>query len=325
MVKKTSPALQSKLSAWLWRAPAKFAMAAVFMPMILAGLYAIIASAFTAPENQPIATWPMMTLMFAGLAWAIWKLIKWLPRGAMDQRSFAGVYTASFFISRLSGLLGMMFVGFMYFPMLVALSNPMHSPGTTLWVLVALTILALFAAYVGGLQITDLYVTYRRAITMGVPRWKTILSMPFSMLWMPAYMLGDEKSRREPAVNVRPTWFSNMVNWIIATPVNTWTMFVVTIIVSGLLYGFGWMIFPTFAAPVIIFGLWQLIAGTSHMRKNIGGAFATVAIIVNILTIAAVITINVMTYRIMDQATPLAAPDAQIEIVDTELVIPDAQ
>ena len=51
------------------------------------------------------------------------------------------------------------------------------------------------------------------------------------------------------------------------------------------------------------------------MRKNIGGAFSTVAIIVNVLTIITVITVNVIAYRVMRDVSPIAMADAPVEMI----------
>ncbi len=314
MVRKTAPiTTPAKLSTWLWRAPVKFALLVVFGPLALGGLYAIIASAFTAPENQPIATWPMMALMFAVVAWAAFSLIKRLPRDDMGQRQFVGIYTAAFFVSRVIGILGLMFLGFVYLPMMISLS--MNNMAVLPWLVLVMTVLALVAAYVGGLQIINLYATYMRAINMGVPQWKAILTLPCSMLWMPGYILTDEKQKRATDIKIGATWYTSFVNWIVASPANAWLMFIVMILGSGMLYGYGWIMLPVFAAPIVIFGIWQWIAGSARMRKNIGGAFSTVAIIVNVLTIITVITVNVIAYRVMRDVSPIAMADAPVEMI----------
>ncbi len=296
MTKKNRTENQTPLAAWLFGAPVKFALYALFLPFLLMLIYVMIAIGITGNVSS-IPTWPMFAIFVFGLIVAGYKLIRTLGIMPLGRRGFVAISTGAFITVRAIGLGTLFAFGLIYFPMMAAFMNPGARPIFAALMTLVLMLLGLVGIYVFGIQVAKLYATYLRAIDMGVPRWKAALSMPFSILWMPGYLLEDKRRTPGQDINIRAHGMAALTDWIIKTPANGWTTIVIMVIVSSLLYGFNLMMWPIFILPLGIFILWLLIAGPEKMRKNIGGGFATLAVIVNILTIISVISINVIIHN----------------------------
>lgn len=315
MVQKKERAPKSSLATWIGYAPVKFALYALFLPIILMMLYTIIVLAI-AGNDAPAATWPMTIIGGVGVAIAVYKLIRALPRGPINRAGFVTLYTGGFLTVRLVGLMALFLFGLLYFPMMAAFMNPMHHPLYSLCMLVILLGLGFIGCYICGIQIAKLYATYLRAIDMGVSRTKALLSMPFSMFWMPGFFLESPTKKSGDSVLVRSRVWQTFVDWILASSGHTWLMLVLMVVIASTLYGWGW--FSILALAPIIFILWMAIGGQKSVKKNINGSFAIVAIVVNVLTIVTFIATSVLTAQTISTATET------IEI--TEQVAPgDAQ
>lgn len=214
MVKKTSETTASTLGVWIGRAPIKFALYALFLPIILMILYIVLAMAIT--RGASIPAWSMLTVGMIGGVIAVYKLVGWLRAAPLDRRSFVAIFTGGFIASRLVGILALFLFGFMFFPIMMAFSDPMVSPGFSLGMTLVMLILGLMGAYTLGVQLIKVYATYLRAIDMGVSRTKALLSLPFSMHWMPGYFLDGTTRVKKDSVTIRANGFRAMVDWIVA-------------------------------------------------------------------------------------------------------------
>lgn len=299
MVKKTTtPKNQSRLLSWLFSAPARFAVLSFASMMLVAILYAMIASAFGANSQSVMYSTPLFILMLAALIFSVCLMIKWLPKNNLDRRSFVAVDNGLTIIYFISFLVSTLFLltnttRIMYWAMWLQYQSMF------LLILVGI-IAAIIYLYICGLMVSNMYATYKRAITMGVPRWKAILSFPFTfvMLWLPGYLLADE-TKGKPAIETKTKWYSAFTDWVVAKPINAILIFLFTLIFSALFFDI-WSAYLTLFFA-IMFGVWVWVAGAKTLRKNVGGAYATVSWIANIvlwLCLISAVTYFTTAYRV---------------------------
>ena len=119
---------------------------------------------------------------------------------------------------------------------------------------------------------------------MGIPTWKIILSVPFgfSALWTPGYIL-EANTTKTPGQQISCSWYTRLQNWILSNQTNINISYIVVIFISSLFFG-SYSALLTFCLA-IIFGIWAIQVGAKKFIKNIGGTYATTAIIINIALI----------------------------------------
>ncbi len=311
MAKKTTNEKKSILASWFFKQPAKFALLSFGLMLGIALAYSLIYAAIFGTTQ--IAAEPIAILLLAAVIFSICKLVGWLPKNDLDRRSFVAIDNG----------LGLLYTGFMLASVILAISifggNSMQILFYVMWLqsysmglfLVLSTVGSLVYLYVFGLLIAMIYSMYKRAIAMGIPKWKAVLSVPLglSLIWFPGYMLSDDK-KTTPTTPIKSKWFATLTDWIVAKPINTvlafFAMFAIALPIMDLNTLF------LVAGFVAIFGVWVSITGAAKLRKNVGGAFATVAVILNVLLIVG--TIGFAWYAANNLSN---VNDVQVEIIET--------
>lgn len=298
---------QNKMSIWLLSRPAIFAVVA-FLTMTLA----VIVSGAILPgvANNPL-TFILITAAFAASAFV---MVRMLPGDNLDRRSFVALNNAQMAVTSATFISStLLIVANARSLMMRLLWMESHSGPTFMIIMIAM---ALFYLYLCGIYIGNLYAKYRRIRAMGVPMWKTLATAPFGfcMLWIPGYLM-DEKSPRSPALTLRSKWYSRLTDWVVATPARAAGTLVALILFSGFFFGFSAILLTLTMA--IIFATWAAFAGAEKMRKNIGGKYATTAIIINILVIIGIIAYAVVATNASPvQAPTSVTPEIQVSITD---------
>lgn len=273
---------KSVLKSWLFYQPLKFAALAVALMIGVAGLYSMVA---TFAFNAAVSTTMMFTLLLACLVFAGCKLIRWLPADNLDRRSFVAVGN------------GLTMAGFGTLMLMSAfvLANMqrimfymtwLQSASTLLFFIVATAVSTIYM-YLIGLVITNTYATYRRAIGMGIARWKVLLSLPFvfTLLWLPGFFLNDEKAK--PVVPVRAEWYSDFTDWVVAQPLGAIGMWAFTIFIISFFVDIHSACLMLLCGAY--FGIWALVMGAQKLRKNIGGLYSSVAVVINLALVVSII------------------------------------
>lgn len=279
MVKKTTPTkTKSILTSWFLTQPFKFALLSFALLIVLSVAYALIAVAITGGQS-PLATWPIAVLMSVTFIYCVYKLIKWLPVQQMDHRGFVAIDNGLTLIYYVFSILSLIFLIKHADTIMVYLWAMQNSSITLFWIV--MTISALLYLYVFGLMLANVIAIYRRAVTMGVPKWKIIMSLPFTfaIYWFPGYILPDEKKPNND-VTIKSKWYNALTDWVVARPVNAVLIFLLTIVVTALFFDLYTLTLTVILA--IIFGLWVWISGVKTFQKKIGGAFATFIASMNI-------------------------------------------
>lgn len=165
----------------------------------------------------------------------------------------------------------------------------MQSPaGMVLGFLFAICI-TLISLYILGITIIGLWACFLRARTMNIPLWKIICSIPFgfNMIWLPGYFISND-SDKKTIVTTNINWISRLTNWTFKSPTNAGFLFTVLIICTGLFNGTTTTLLTVSMA--LMFAIWLIQTGEKKFKKDIGNAYATTAVIINLAIVIYLIT-----------------------------------
>ena len=170
----------AQLRTWLFDRPIVFAVLTFLINAVVGIVYAIFANIFSIT-----ATWPLALLLVASFCWTTYYLIKKLPHDSMYRDNFIAITNGCCLISILISSITMLLISknttmIQYKFLLLYMQYP-----ELVWFLGALFILIYL--YLLGVTISGIYAKYKRAVEIGISKWKVILSMPFAFLliWTP--------------------------------------------------------------------------------------------------------------------------------------------
>ncbi|MCL2339217.1 MAG: hypothetical protein FWC51_04685 [Proteobacteria bacterium] len=289
--------LKNKLSAWTWKAPAKFAaLTTVFYIVFLAVRILITNFATYLVKSGAPGRWIaygmmaisllMIALLIFAIFFALVKAVHWSPEHPLDRHSFVAVDTGLSIIQIVFIALTFILTFFGYKQMVtyVTFMAIQFDP-----IYIALFVLMTFAmSYVSGTIVVDFIAMFRRGRAMGVKKWKMILGIPFglSAIGATGYILPEEK-KAESAVSLKSNWFKSFINWIVKTPLNASAVLIVWGAAAVLLNSSGpsfFGIFSTALVLVLFFVPWA-VWGTKKLRGNAAGIYATILAIINIAVV----------------------------------------
>ena len=269
----------NRLKTWLFDKPVMFALLTFLLNFITGIAYAIVAGIFA---TQII--WPLIILLTGVFCWTTYYLIKKLPHDTMHRNDFIAITNGCCLISVLIPLISILFLGndvqlIKYKFMVLYFWHP-----SIVWLLAIFFILLYL--YLLGVAISGVYAKYKRAIELGISKWKVILSMPFAFLlmWTPGYLIPEKKS--ESNLTIKSKWFNKFNKWVIADKTNTLLVFIVLVLLRNMFAGMPTLLLTVFL--LAIYTLWVLKHKTSFL-KNINNGYALTAIAINISAIVVVI------------------------------------
>jgi len=306
------------LRAWLFDKPAKFSLLALGLTWGSWLLCIFTALVLGAKGIPPILIFTVITgLVMASLAFATYKLVKWLRTGNLDRYSFLAIDNGISLVSLI--FIWSFILVLAIYPSAVFYVLTLDTISPTLFY-IASVMVSLIYLYLMGMFISNVYAVSRRLITMGIPKWKVWASFPFSfllLLWMPAYILTDRRQSK-PVITIKARWFEKFINWIVVAPFRALLVFLTLTVLS-------WSIFDVYhlSAYVVsglIFGIWLWrVGGTEKFYKIIGGRYANVSIILNIFGVIAFLFL--LTTTVIDElkSNNIISTDTAevIEITDT--------
>lgn len=268
----------NSLVSWMLTRPALFAVIA-FAAMTIGSM---VGGLITGGQSVTITTAITIITFLGAAAW----LVRTLPGANLTRRNFVAINNAQTLVTSVIVIASMLYI----------MANAQTLMARLLWMetnssarfLGLLIGLALFYLYLSGIYIANMYAKYRRIRAMGVSMWKTLATAPFgfSMLWIPGYLMDDPKTTSAKKDAPRG-WYWRLTDWIIAHGTRTAAALVILLVLTGLTFGYFAMLVPMTMA--IIFAAWSAIIGTDKMRKNLGGIYSTVAIIINVIMIVVVV------------------------------------
>ncbi|HBS76238.1 MAG TPA: hypothetical protein DEA31_00010 [Alphaproteobacteria bacterium] len=293
------------LMSWiLWR-PLKFALTLLGLGIAVMIPYEIVSA--TIGGATALAT--LLILSIAAIVFATYLLFHRLPHDNLDRYSFVALENAQAYVLALAVFVAMLAI-MQAQSFLISLAM-MGTAGNVIFVLLAAVMFVAYA-YLVGLSLANVYAKFRRGRAMNIPTWKIICSIPFgfNLIWIPGYILPDEKAPKTPVIPIHAAWYKNLTNWIVSRPSHTILAFAILTLFTGFMFGIQ-TIFWTCAAT-LLFAMWASGVGAKRFCKNIGGAYATVAVVLNIIMIFAV---SVITYRQISQIS--AYENMAITVTDT--------
>ncbi len=284
----------NRFSSWLLTRPVMFALTAFVLMTLASVLAGLIGGASVTGIG-----YTLVAIAFLGAAgW----LVRKLPAGNLNRHQFVAINNAQTVITSVAFIVStLIIVHNAQQLMLRLLWMESHSSASFM---IALMLLTLFYLYLCGVFIGNLYAKYRRVRTMGVGVWKTLATAPFGfcMLWIPGYLMDDAKKDAAPTDG----WYNRLTQWTMARPMRSAAVLVLLVVMSGFTFGFPAIILTL--ALGALFAAWSAIAGTDTLRKNLGGAYATTAIIINIAAIIG----TVCYFSLAAPRAPVPAPQATI-------------
>lgn len=291
------------LMSWiLWR-PLKFALTLLGLGIAVMIPYEIV----SATIGGATAMWTLGILSIAAIVFATYLLFHRLPHDNLDRYSFVALENAQAYVLALAVFVAMLAI-MQAQSFLISLAM-MGTAGNVIFVMLAAVMFVAYA-YLVGLSLANVYAKFRRGRAMNIPTWKIICSIPFgfNLIWIPGYILPDEKAPKTPVIPIHASWYKKLTNWIVSRPSRTILAFAILTLFTGFMFGIQ-TIFWTCAA-ILLFAIWASGVGAKRFCKNIGGAYATVAVVLNIIMILA---ISVITYRQISQISE----NVTITVTDT--------
>ena len=291
------------LMSWiLWR-PLKFALTLLGLGIAVMIPYEIVSA--TIGGATALATLGILSIV--AIVFATYLLFHRLPHDNLDRYSFVALENAQAYVLALAVFVAMLAI-MQAQSFLISLAM-MGTAGNVIFVLLAAVMFVAYA-YLVGLSLANVYAKFRRGRAMNIPTWKIICSIPFgfNLIWIPGYILPDEKAPKTPVIPIHASWYKKLTNWIVSRPSRTILAFAILTLFTGFMFGIQ-TIFWTCAA-ILLFAIWVSVVGAKHFCKNIGGTYATVAVVLNIIMILA---ISVITYRQISQISE----NVTITVTDT--------
>lgn len=294
--KTSSPEHSPYLSKWLFWAPLKFT--GLFSALMI--VFVFLTNVFFRNQITILGTLVLGALGFAFSAFSIYKIISWTPDNQLGQKSFIMLNIAQSFIS----LVLLAVIGFIAIWMQTGMLelNFVMALGTLAIVLM------IFLAGTSVLKIKSLFC---RARLQGVPKWKLWMSVPFGLgiMWFSGFLISDgNKKSQDLPTKIKP--LEKLANWIVKSQRNTIIAFLIFIASAGIL------ILSDVKTMIIFYAVSLVLGGTllvyKKLRQNLGGMFATAAVVLNIAVVVAII------WAFADATKPSLNMGEQIQITEVE-------
>ena len=269
--------IKNTLKSWLLGTPIYFAITS-FLFMILV---TVLCGLFL-PETSATFTTIGILISISTLVAAILSLRR-LSGHKMDRISFINIHNAQSFIIIGASVLSLLCAVFMTPIKFWLFSLLQTKTGAVISIVLAIT-LVLVSLYVTGVALCNFWAKFWRAIDMKIPTWKIILSIPFgfTMTWLPGYFI-PEKTTKKPTISTDTKWYKKLTDWILSSAKNAAITFTALTLLSGLVTGFSSVLLTfTFA---MLFVIWALQSGIKKFTTNIGGTYASIAVITNVVMI----------------------------------------
>ncbi|MCL2331640.1 MAG: hypothetical protein FWC61_03800 [Proteobacteria bacterium] len=309
------------LSAWLWRAPAKFAILSLLLFIAVMAALTLVSALFTAGAEQVIIMPLYVQYLFLAAflfipIFSIYKLVRWTPSGALDRHSFVGLSVVTSLLSVLWLVLAFLFLRFglgdippqFFVYRLLYISPTLFFAATFVALLVMLYVLGIYLS-------AKLVAQYWRARAMGIPTWKFLCSFPFGwgLLFYPQIFLPEEKPAAR-VISVRPKWLASLFDWTAAKTINA--LLLITILplaaLAVLMPSLGMLSLGAVSIPVVIFfGLWAII-GAKKLNAAMPGWFSSLTIILNVIAIAAYVLVKSMHPELLEPNYNLTPDQIQV-------------
>ena len=262
----------NQLRTWIFDKPVIFALLTFGITFVILIAHTFIMNIFASQLAEDIT----QILLIASVCWTTYYLIKKLPHDKMYRDDFIAITNGC----------SLMLILFL----ILTITLSFYAKDRIMWLfflhptLVGILALATYfiSMYFLGVIISDVYAKYKRAVELGISKWKIILSMPFGFLlmWTPGYLIPEKKQGSN--LTIQSKWFAKFNKWVMSNPSNTLLVFLIIILSKILFTNTATFLLTVFL--LVIYTLWFLKHRTSFI-KNINRGYALTAIAINITTI----------------------------------------
>lgn len=258
----------TKLISWVLWKPLQFS--ALFIALT------VVCSAFLFGTNIRIIqiASPIITLILGVIL-----LIRMLPSTTyINRRSFILTTNTIWIISTLT------ITWFTPFVTGYQVPNMTENPNGLMALLVILATL-IVGVYALGLTVIAIYLTYRRLRTLNVPVWKIIFSYPIgvSALSAMSYIL-DTPDNQTPKIETKLNRLNKLTDWTMARKRNAAIMYTLVLLATNLFTNKSVALLLNIIA-ILIMALAVINAGQKKFIKNLGGKYATISVVINLIII----------------------------------------
>jgi hypothetical protein len=262
---------ESQITNWLFRAPLKY----TGLTAVLIAVLALIVNFVASPTSTAAPALTAIALV-AICVFSIYKILRWTPDEQIDHKSFTMLNIGQ----ALVGVLLVLTLGMLG----IRMQNVMSMNASMLMAIVGVLILV----FLFGTWMLQLKSIFCRARALGVPKWKLWLSIPFGiwLFWYPGFLAYDAKKNQD-AISAKSNWMNNIGNWIVARPRNTALAFLCLVVFHMILMAGDTI--GTLSLLLVSLGFMALIMLCKKVRENIGGIFANVIMILNIVLIVGIL------------------------------------
>ena len=276
----------TKLISWVLWKPLQFS--ALFVALAIACSTILFGTNIHALQ---IAT-PIITVILGILL-----LVRMLPNTTyINRRSFILTTNTIWIISTLAIAI---------IAPIIAKYNAPDTPIATNWFLPTLELIAMvmLGVYALGLTIVAIYLTYRRLRTLKVPFWKIILGYPVgvSALTTMAYIL-DTNDKNSPCIESNSKTLNKLTDWTMARPRNAIILYTFVFLATSM-FTSGFIALLLNLTAILIMALTVVNVGQKNFIKDMGGKYATVCVIMNLVVIIATSLLFTLVPAITDPVT----------------------
>jgi hypothetical protein len=258
----------SRLTNWLFSAPLKYTGLVTILTAAL-----ILITNFAFPPMSQIAPLFAVIALFAILIFSTYKILRWTADAPLDQKSFVMLGIAQ----ALVGIIAAIVLG-------VCSLNVQNLVAMNTGYMITALIALLLMVFLFGVWMLQIKAIFCRARALGVAKWKLWLSVPFGiwLFWYPGFLINDAK-KKPAAIPTKSNWLNNIGNWIVERPRNTAIAFL-AMVAFHLIFMAG-----DFIGTLLFLGMslimMALIMLCKRVRENIGGIFANMLMILNIVLV----------------------------------------
>lgn len=268
---------QTTLKQWLVNTPIFFAITSFLLAVVVSVLAGLLL-----PKNETTLNIIGISMFVTTIIAAVFA-IRRVQTTKMDRTGIVTIFNLKMLILTLMSLISLITTLNLRPIQMWLLSTTQTSTGI-IGGFILVVCLTLISLYVLGVMIMGLWACFLRARTMNIPLWKIICSIPFGfdMIWLPGYFIPN-KADKDPIITTQTKWISKLTNWTLSSPTNAGLLFTTLVITTGLFNGFSATLLTI--SMLLMFAIWLMQLGYKKFEKNIGNAYATTAVTINIAII----------------------------------------
>lgn len=270
-----------QLKSWLFGKPVLFSLVSFLSVIVFVLMYSLVGSFIH--FDMGYDSLAALFLFILPFIYPVYYLIKKLSVDKMYRNDFIAIVNGCAIISLLFSAFTIPYFTHIeelrrYMLKMYVLHPAIFNTAAFLLIFVAL--------YLIGVSIANIYAKYKRCTTMGINKWKVILSMPFAffMLWTPGYLI-EEKTKKSN-LEIKSVWFSKFQKWVVSGFNNTLLVFLFLLLLKSVFAGI--LTITLSVAILVIYTLWY-VKHKSDFIKNINNGYALTAVGINLAVIIAML------------------------------------